>query len=329
MGRAGLIFFVHGLGGHPTQTWGRFPELIANDVDLSAIWEVGFFEYPTSLLHIPFITKSPSVNRLAEGLRTILDLRYPQHSRILIAAHSLGGLLAKRYLCNEVAAGRPLRSGKLVLFAVPNNGASLANVATLISWRHRQLAQLCRNSDFLEALNSEWHNRKLETQVLCTYVMGGVDQVVAPDSARGGPDDTRLRTDPEEDHRSLVKPAAPTDVAFLALKAAAFEVRSATGLVAADPPPVSEGAPHPTTRLPAYSRQQTSPVLRTQPDSGTQTLALMTVGFSALVCILFLAGLIVLVLQRVLPPNAFWSGLAPILLTFGLAWRILRKASLV
>jgi len=329
MARAGLIFFVHGLGGHPTQTWGRFPELVANDVDLSATFEVGFFEYPTSLFHVPFITKNPSVNRLAEGLRTILDLRYPQHSRIVIAAHSLGGLVARRYLCNEVAAGRPLRVSNLVLFAVPNSGASLANIATLISWRHRQLAQLCRNSDFLEALNSEWHNRKLETRVLCTYVMGGADQVVAPDSARGGPGDARLRTDPTADHRLLVKPAAPTDVAFLALKAAAFEVESPFGLVAVDPPPASEGAPHPTAGSSTYSRQQAPPALPTRPDSGTQTLALMTVGFSALVCILFLAGLIVLVLQRVLPANAFWSGLVPIVLTFGLAWRILRKASLV
>jgi len=86
---------------------------------------------------------APRIRDLAEGLRSQIEVRYPDYKSIILVCHSLGGLVARKYLVEEVKRGKELRIDKLLLFAVPNNGAGLASVAKYISWQHNQLAQLC------------------------------------------------------------------------------------------------------------------------------------------------------------------------------------------
>ena len=63
-----LVIFVHGLGGHPQDTWGAFPSLLAADSDLKH-FDVGYFSYPTSLFRFPFSRKAPQVETLAGALQ--------------------------------------------------------------------------------------------------------------------------------------------------------------------------------------------------------------------------------------------------------------------
>jgi predicted alpha/beta hydrolase family esterase len=217
-----LIIFIHGLGGASEATWrhpGRpgFPELIRNDRALRSACDIAFFEFPTSLFRLPFSTKTPRVRDLAEGLRSQIDVRYPNYDSIALVCHSLGGLIARKYLVEEVKRGSNLRVDKLLLFAVPNNGAALASVARHVSWHNSQLSQLCRNSELIEELNTDWSNLDM-SRVDVRYVVAAQDDVVDKQSAVNQWGNTKVDSILDAGHVSIVKPQSPTDLAFLILR---------------------------------------------------------------------------------------------------------------
>lgn len=216
-----LIMFVHGLGGAGETTWradpgSGFPELVRRDAALCDEADVGFFEYPTSLFRLPFSGRPPRVLDLAEGLRTQIELKYPKHRSIALVCHSLGGLVARQYLIEEAQrAGSALRVDKLLLFAVPNNGSALAGIARHLSWRHNQLIQLCRDSEFLERLNKDWKRLDLGRRVAVRYVVAGQDRVVDKQSAISEWGTENVDSILDAGHISVVKPRASSDLSYL------------------------------------------------------------------------------------------------------------------
>lgn len=220
MAKDRLLLFVHGLGGAGQATWRDgmhpgFQELIGADRALRDLADVAFFEYPTSLMRLPFTRIPPRIGDLAEGLRSQIEIRYPHYKSIALICHSLGGLVARKYLIEEVKRDRDLRVDKLLLFAVPNNGAGLAGAARYISWRHNQLTQLCRNSELIEELNADWSTMKMSDRVKVRYVVAGQDNIVDKQSAIGQWGNENVDTVLDCNHVSVVKPRAPTDLSYL------------------------------------------------------------------------------------------------------------------
>jgi HAD superfamily phosphoserine phosphatase-like hydrolase len=222
----GLLLFVHGLGGDGTATWGDFPKYIAAEPRLRD-FDVGFFEYPTAIVGWEFWTKQFWRNRgknfskiqtLADALKTIIDNRYPEHRPIVLVAHSLGGLIARQYVVDTVMGEQPLRVSKLLLYAVPNTGSGLANVAQHLSWGQRHLKQLVEGSDALDYLNKSWTTLKLADKVAARFVVAADDDVVDEASARLFPGNPDVDVVLARNHRSLVKPTSSADLAFEILR---------------------------------------------------------------------------------------------------------------
>jgi pimeloyl-ACP methyl ester carboxylesterase len=212
-----IILFIHGLGGDPARTWGKFPDLVRADEELGQS-DIGFFSYPTSLFRLPFTRKAPRIQTLAKGLRTILERKFQAYDQITLVCHSLGGLIARKYLLDEVESGRDLRVCQLLLFAVPNNGAGLASVAKHISWRHSQLAQLCRQSDLIADLNEDWFRHKMDKVVTVRYVVAALDRIVDEASAQAFWGNPAIDVVPNRGHLDIVKPTDIGDLSFLILK---------------------------------------------------------------------------------------------------------------
>jgi hypothetical protein len=64
----------------------------------------------------------------------------------------MGGLVARKYLYDMLKSNsNKLQIKKLMLYAVPNNGSDWAKFSTL--YKHEQIAQLDRDSDFIQHLN--------------------------------------------------------------------------------------------------------------------------------------------------------------------------------
>lgn len=213
-----LLLFIHGLGGDAKKTWGRFPYLIENDDALQNEYEIGFYYYPTSLFRLPFSKKMPKIQTLASGLRTQINNQFSQYESIVLICHSLGGLIARQYLIEELKNKRQIRTSKLLLYAVPNNGAAVASIAKHISWKHNQLAQLCMHSDFIDFLNEEWFREKVGDRFNAKYVVAALDRVVDEKSAKGFWGNQNVDTIIDKGHINVVKPQNPSDLAFLILK---------------------------------------------------------------------------------------------------------------
>jgi hypothetical protein len=218
-----LILFVHGLGGTGEGTWHLpnrpgFFELIRQDETLSSQYDVEFYQYPTTLFPWPFFSTAPKIQHLAAGLKTQIDNKYAAYSSIVLVCHSLGGLIARQYLIEEVRNQRPLKISKLLLYAVPNNGAGLASVATHISWTHNQLAQLSRDSDLIEFLNRDWRQLKMNDLLRIKYIVAGLDQAVDRPSAESFWGNPNVEEIIDKGHIAVVKPENPTDLAFVILK---------------------------------------------------------------------------------------------------------------
>ena len=218
-----LLFFVHGLGGSAADTWGDFPRLINEDCNLSAIFDTGFFEYPTSLFRFPFTKSALRIQDLANGLRTELKIRYSEYSNILLICHSLGGLIARRYLLDEIKDQNQLKCRNLLLYAVPHNGSGLADIGSLISWRHDQLRQLCIGSDFINDLNLDWFRLNVPNTIKSKFIVAGQDRVVDRDSAKLFWGNLDVETILNRGHIDVVKPVDPKDLAFLILRQFALE----------------------------------------------------------------------------------------------------------
>jgi hypothetical protein len=214
-GARSLLLFIHGLGGNPQGTWSQMEMLVRQDQDLSA-FQVAHFTFPTSLWRFPFSHQSLPVQHLARALHSEITNRYSRHNEIVIVAHSLGGIIARYYMldCIKSCFNVPLR--KALLFAVPNHGSALAEVAKQISWKHLHLRQLCRSSDLIDILNRDWATLGAETRFNVRYVGGGQDRVVTLDAATYNPSKADIL--PEKGHINIVKPRDSDDLSYIILK---------------------------------------------------------------------------------------------------------------
>jgi len=87
--RPNLLVFVHGFTGSILSTWGRFPELLAEDPDWED-WDLSFFGYRTGVARR--FTHVGTANVVGELARS-LELESSTVQSIGLVGHSMGGLL--------------------------------------------------------------------------------------------------------------------------------------------------------------------------------------------------------------------------------------------
>jgi pimeloyl-ACP methyl ester carboxylesterase len=221
-----LILFLHGLGGSSAASWGKFKELLEADDDLVGL-EVAFLEQPSSPWRAWTSPVAAEIGTLAGALATDLEESFSQFDQILLVTHSMGGLVARKWLTRLLMKKITTNVAGIVFFAVPHEGSSLARVLVRLSVDHKQLQQLTPKSPFLTELNEAWVNLDCAGAMPIWNVAAARDGCVAPSSAAplwiGG----RSRTLAEKDHRSVIKPADAEDKAFKIVKNAALELAGA------------------------------------------------------------------------------------------------------
>jgi CheY-like chemotaxis protein/predicted alpha/beta hydrolase family esterase len=206
-----LVLFIHGLTGDST-TFEDFIKLLNQDSELKPSVTADQWNYPTNWSSFPYYKTNPRIQDLADSLRTELDHR--EESSIVLVCHSLGGIIARRMLLDNVKRKLPSKIKHLFLYATPNEGSDLANLAKSISIWQTQLKQLTPSSDFLDSLNNDWHFEKMEHRLGITYVVGALDSIVPIRSATGFWGNERVRTIPNGDHSNVIKPNSLNDIRY-------------------------------------------------------------------------------------------------------------------
>lgn len=212
-----LILFIHGLGGS-IKTWKMFGEVIAADMTLSDQYDLDYYVYPTSLVTWRFWRPIPKIQDLADGLKSYIDNKSREYDSIVLVCHSLGGLVGRYYILKEIKNRAIIKATKMILYATPNNGASLAHVGRLLSWRHYQIKQLCKDSDIIEFLNTDWETFNVKQQIRMKYVIAGLDNIVMKTSAQGHWGNTDTETVIDRGHFNIVLPSDKEDLSYKILK---------------------------------------------------------------------------------------------------------------
>jgi pimeloyl-ACP methyl ester carboxylesterase len=190
------ILFIHGLFSS-REAWKEFGDLLHEDPEITSRFDLRFFEYPSPKLNLNPRREIPSIDTLADALRTYVDTELKNYPEVVLVAHSQGGLIAQRFIARALNDGRAqdLAQIKLVIqFATPNSGSEFAlSLRKKFSiWGNPQeteLRPLARSiSETLRVvINRAVHARQVTSnQIPIPFVAyaGESDAIVTPQSAQ-------------------------------------------------------------------------------------------------------------------------------------------------
>ncbi len=121
-----LVLFIHGYTGDPEATWVKFPYLIRMaGQGFEAGFDVASFGYESNL-----VLNFQNIETITGLLLTFIDAHAHENKNIFLVAHSLGGLVARRYLVetfrhpNQRQFFDKIRQVHFI--GVPHEGAAMA-----------------------------------------------------------------------------------------------------------------------------------------------------------------------------------------------------------
>lgn len=203
-----LIVLIHGLGA-PDSTWTHggvsWIDLFLSDNTISSL-DVAEITYDTahlangllSLMGIKKIKlgrfKSITVGKgpcttieiLARELKREIDSKkIKQYKNVILIGHSMGGLVAIRYILEELENNQSHNVKGLISLATPYNGSSFAFYSQLIKSinRHAQIPSLEPNSSFLDETIRLWQKHLDGLNLDFKFFFGTEDTVVPENSA--------------------------------------------------------------------------------------------------------------------------------------------------
>ncbi|CAG7617653.1 esterase/lipase family protein [Actinacidiphila bryophytorum] len=255
--RLGVVL-VHGFISGP-QMWQPLQHLITADSDLAGVDTLPF-GYATGLFMPAPHRALPTLDTVADSLKEYLDTHAAEYGRLVLVAHSQGGLVVQRWLARMLAEGRGrdlAAVARVVLLACPNNGSqialSLRRGLLRRNPQERQLRPLTEQvTDTQRIVIRDVVNATAVTDRTCpipfSVYAGETDRVVPPASARSVFPDAAVLPG---DHRAIARPDSPDHRVYRTLKRlirAELEVRevpppAAPVTPASAPAPLAASAP--------------------------------------------------------------------------------------
>lgn len=202
-----LVILIHGLGAsrstwiHNNVSW---IDLFLSDPALNCL-DVAEVRYDTSHLANGLLAlmgvekikigrfrsftvgKGPYTNLeiLARELKREIDSqKIKQYKNIILIGHSMGGLVAIRYILEEFENNQTNNIKGFISLATPYNGSSYALYSQLIKSinRHAQIPSLEPNSNFLDETIRLWQ-KHLDKLDLCYKFFFGTDDTIVPENS--------------------------------------------------------------------------------------------------------------------------------------------------
>ncbi|MDQ7084232.1 MAG: hypothetical protein Q9M36_04545 [Sulfurovum sp.] len=125
----------------------------------------------------------------------------------------MSGLVALKYLVDEINQRNKLKISKLLLYDVPIKGSHLVKLASF--YDHSQIKQLDKSSDFLDALVGTYEFKNIEDKLKIKCLICQNDIVVDRDSAKAHFEEV---DELDKTHGSIVKPINDNDISYLAFR---------------------------------------------------------------------------------------------------------------
>lgn len=205
------ILFIHGIGSNQKETWGDVKKIIAHkkqhtrDESYSEI-DFKYFDYTSNKSKSIFklgkdILKNilqeedsnnntlGQIHSISKKLKGHIDRNIiKKYENIEIIAHSMGGLVATRYLLDEIQNKKKLTVSKILYVCTPFIGSSFADMATKIKLNSSETGEMRTNSLFLKELISDMEKLNFNEKINHIYYFGQDDDIIVDYRASVGYD---------------------------------------------------------------------------------------------------------------------------------------------
>ncbi|MEE5107996.1 ABC-three component system protein [Pseudomonas alliivorans] len=231
--KTSLVLFVHGLkGGQDTWDYDQntsFPKLLSTDPKFVADYDIACFNYFTTFTNTygatkswmkkifgssKKLTKNLSIDELSELLRTELFVTLDGYKKIIIVAHSMGGLVTKSCILKLISEDGFDQIKGFISLAVPHGGAAVANIGAMIV-SNVQIKDLAALSTTIDTLSRDW----IASPSLppTKYIYGSHDNYVNKASALAIGSLKKDSIAMNEDHSSICKPKNTEEATYQAV----------------------------------------------------------------------------------------------------------------
>lgn len=228
-----VVLFIHGLFGS-YWTWNKFAghlkntwkEVDAFDLKYDEYYENQGFFYTTPILKwlgkALSVFAGPDIDGLSDHLKAVIEQRCRDYDHIVIIAHSMGGIVARKYIVNRLEAEKNVGNVKaLITYATPHHGSKWANfaiyfcfiVSLIFNLNAKQVRQLRRKNKYIDRLNESWGNLGVDKKLDFKRVVGLRDWIVDIESSSYFEDNNVYKI-AHKNHFSIINPVYE-DVAFL------------------------------------------------------------------------------------------------------------------
>ncbi|WP_288790930.1 hypothetical protein [uncultured Elizabethkingia sp.] len=218
------VVFVHGLGGAYT-TWNKFANTLHKEWIESDSFHLKYDHYYNMEKEIPvfsFFAKSflgKGIEQLSKHLDSFIKTTCRYCKNIILVCHSMGGLVARKYIVDLLNQERDLGKIKaLITYATPHLGSSWANRAKAILYKPlsifrftslrllTQVNDLSKNSKLIKSVNEDWTKLGVSSKIDFLRVLGYADIIVNENSAKYEEDIENVFQFANKDHFNIIKP---------------------------------------------------------------------------------------------------------------------------
>lgn len=233
--KSNLIIFIHGFRGGK-DTWIRedgtqsILDYLKNDTAITGQFDFAIFDYYSKVTDV--FTKVKSIFGALVGAKIKMERNIPiadiaqllqseirykctDYKNIVLIAHSMGGLVSKSYILEEIRQNKSLPIKLFISLAVPHRGTNLAVLGKAIV-NSPQVADLEPLSKEINSMSDNWiqFSNKLPDTI---YFQGKMDDIV--------PNVAAISIDAREKeivysghtHTSIVTPESKNDVVVRAI----------------------------------------------------------------------------------------------------------------
>lgn len=227
-----LVVFVHGLtGGMGTWAYDEsvsFPSLLLADHRIDG-FDIACFNYFTTFTNIYGASKSVfgrmfgslksfrknlPIEEIGELLKTEFSVNFSKYKRIIVVAHSMGGLISKYCILQQIEHDGVSPVTGFISLAVPHQGAKAASIASLIS-SNAHVGDLQVLSEAIDKLNRSWIQSTVKPEV--KYIYGAYDIIVEKNSAIPTDALKSSAVAVSEDHVGICKPKDNEQTVYVAV----------------------------------------------------------------------------------------------------------------
>jgi predicted alpha/beta hydrolase family esterase len=176
------LVMVHGFGGSEN-SWNHWVELIQKDASLSCV-NVYTFSYETG-----FKAQEPKLDEISASLRQELGKLSAQGQELFLMAHSMGGIIIKKSLLQDLSAPIFLPHVKQVFFIASPHSGVRRPIALFAGMKSDQVKELRRPN--IRELRHQWESPEEQDKlssyaITFTAIVGTKDSIVPRYSASGG-----------------------------------------------------------------------------------------------------------------------------------------------